>query len=231
MLGILGGMGPMATVDLMQKIIISTPVTRDQDHVPIVVVSDPLVPDRRAPIFDPAKPSPLPKLIEGIRRLESAGATFIAIACNTAHHWLPDLVEATRLPILDIAEAACIALERQVPRGTTVSVLATEATLASGFYQRELARRGYPCILPDDEETHDLVLPCIKSVKVGDYAASHALLQRSADLVAERGARAIILACTELPLAAGNSQPKGAVYLDANQALAQRVIDWYFGRR
>src|SRR5688572_3963986 len=105
-LGVLGGMGPLATVDLLQKLIEETPATRDQDHVPFVAYSVPQIPDRPSAILSGAE-SPLPHMLAGIATLKNAGAGTVAIACNTAHYWYDDLVQQGGLPILHIADAAC----------------------------------------------------------------------------------------------------------------------------
>ncbi len=105
-LGVLGGMGPLATVDFLQKLIEETPASRDQDHIPVIAYSVPQIPDRPLAILGKGE-SPLPHMLEGIHTLKRAGAQAIAIACNTAHYWYDDLVLQGGLPILHIADAAC----------------------------------------------------------------------------------------------------------------------------
>jgi aspartate racemase len=128
MIGVLGGMGPAATLDFMAKLMRLTPAGRDQDHVPLVVVSDPRVPDRVGPILHGVGESPLAALQEGARRLERAGAKCIAMPCHTAHAWYEPLAASTSLPVLHIVDCARAELERQAvppgPRGQ----LATAAT-------------------------------------------------------------------------------------------------------
>jgi aspartate racemase len=112
MIGVLGGMGPAATVDFLAKLIRLTPAERDQDHVPVVVLSEPRVPDRVGPIMDGRGPSPLDALRRGIRTLERAGAGCIAIPCHTAHFWYDQMVASAHVPILHIADAVLADLTR-----------------------------------------------------------------------------------------------------------------------
>ncbi|HXF67998.1 MAG TPA: amino acid racemase, partial [Burkholderiales bacterium] len=133
LLGVLGGMGPLATVDFMRKVIEATPARSDQEHLPLIVYSVPQVPDRTAAILQGGA-SPLPAMLRGIEVLGRAGAQALAIPCNTAHYWYDELVRQGGLPILHIADAACAALERRGVRGAAVGLLATSGTLAAGFY-------------------------------------------------------------------------------------------------
>jgi len=177
MLGILGGMGPLATVDLMHKIIALTPAAADQQHIPLIVYSDGRIPDLRAAILDPLQPSPLPKMIEGIKLLEQAGAQCIVIACNTAHHWSSSLAATASVPIIDIAQAVCISLRRQCQQASRVGILATYATLVSGFYQRAIQGAGFSYIQLSKNETYDYIERSIALVKQGEINASQTFLR------------------------------------------------------
>src|SRR5215210_2830189 len=125
LLGVLGGMGPMATADFFRKLIEETPAERDEDHVPVVVYSVPQIPDRVGAITHGTE-SPLPQMIAGIMALRKLEVGCVAIACNTAHHWYEELQRASGIPILHIADAACDELRKRgsAPR---VGLLATEA--------------------------------------------------------------------------------------------------------
>jgi aspartate racemase len=229
MIGILGGMGPAATVDLMAKLIRLTPAGREQDHLPLVVVSDPRVPDRVAPLIDGAGPSPLPAMRAGIRRLERAGAKCIAIPCHTAHAWYDELAAATALPILHIVDAALAELAWQaVPKGP-LGLLATAATLQAGLYQERLAAAGHPALLPAPAVMGDCVLPAIALVKQDRAAAAAPLLLRAVDHLAAGGAARVLLACTELPLALAAAPHPACI--DATEALARSCLAWWRGRR
>ena len=223
MIGILGGMGPLATVDFLGKLVRRTPASCDQEHVPVIVYSVPQIPERSASILRGGE-SPLPAMLAGIRTLERAGVGAIAIACNTAHFWYDDLARACPVPLLHIADAACAALDSEVAR---VGLLATKGTLAAGFYQQRLAAQGYACLTNRQEELDSWVMPGIGLVKAGDIAGAGALLRQALAALLERGAQRVILACTEIPPALeGVAAPQLDRCIDATAALADACIRW-----
>jgi len=229
MIGILGGMGPAATVDLMAKLIRLTPAGREQDHLPLVVVSDPRVPDRIAPLLEGAGPSPLPAMRAGIRRLERAGASCIAIPCHTAHAWYDELAAATALPILHIVDAALAELARQaLPKGP-LGLLATAATLHAGLYQDRLAAAGHPALLPAPAVMTDCVLPAIALIKQDHTAAAAPLVLRAVDHLTSAGAAHVLLACTELPIALATAPHPACI--DTTEALARSCLAWWQARQ
>lgn len=224
-LGVLGGMGPLAGAAFMQRLTLLTPAARDQDHIPAVLWSDPRVPDRTAARLAGGE-DPLPWLLRGIRGLEAAGCGAIVIPCNTAHGWFEAMQAATRLPILHIVEAAAAELGRLGIAGGPVGLMATRGTLAMRLYQQRLDGRGYACIEPAAEEMDRLVMPAIELVKANRVAQAHAPLAEVARRLMDRGARAVVLGCTEIPLgiAAGPALPFPVA--DTIDALARRAIAW-----
>jgi len=224
MIGVLGGMGPAATVDFMAKLIRLTPVERDQEHLPLVVVSDPRVPDRVAPILRGEGESPLPAMRAGIRTLEHAGAECLAIPCHTAHFWYAELAAGTRLPILHIVDAVLDDLARST--ADRIGLLATAATLHAGFYQERLERAGYGCVLPDEDTMARLVLPAIALVKRDRAQEAGARLLEALGRLREAGATQSVLACTELPVALDALAERPADALDATASLARACIAW-----
>ena len=227
MLGVLGGMGPLATVHFLRKIIEATPAERDQDHLPIVVYSVPQVPDRVGPILRGEGPSPLPAMIEGIRTLEAAGAEGIAIPCVTAHHWYDELSRAAKAPILHIADVTCAALrERGVTEGS-VGLLATAATFRAGFFRTRLHAHGYRCIELSERDTAEFVSPAIALVKRGEIEAARALAGHAVERLLERDLGVVVLACTELPLALDGAEAALTVRcVDTVDALAKACVAW-----
>ncbi len=224
-LGILGGMGPLATVDFLQKLIEETPANRDQDHLPVIVYAVPQIPDRPPAIIGHGE-SPLPHMLKGIRTLKRAGAQAIAIACNTAHYWYDDLVQQGGLPILHIADAACDALKDQSVQ--RVGLLATEGTVAAGFYQSRFATRGIECLVSDADDQRTLVLPAIECVKRTDLAQAHALATRAARHLLDNGAQVIVMGCTEIPLAIEyRTSDVTERCIDATRALARACVKWW----
>ncbi len=227
LLGVLGGMGPLATVDFLGKLIEETPARRDAEHIPVVVWSVPQIPDRPKAILE-AGESPLPAMLAGIRTLKGAGATCVVIPCNTAHYWYDDLVREGGLPILHIADAAC---EQFAARGIevdTVGLIATSGTLAAGFFQQRLDALGYRCIASSARDQEELVLPAIDSVKRNDVARAHALAVRAAQNLLDQGAQVILLACTELPPAIEHAPAAiAAACIDPTRALARASVAWW----
>jgi aspartate racemase len=225
LLGVLGGMGPAATVDFLRKLIELTPAARDEEHVPLVVYSVPQMPDRTAAILAEG-PSPLPAMLRGIRVLAQAGAQCVAIPCNTAHHWYRELVARGGLPILHIADAACERLAGLGLRGGAVGLIATSGTLAAGFYQERLAARGYRALVPTEADQERFVMRGIAQVKAGELAAARASLAPAARELVAAGARALVFACTEVPIALERDAGLGAPVVDATEALAAACVRW-----
>ena len=228
MIGVLGGMGPAATLDFMSKMIRLVPAERDQDHVPLLIVSDPRVPDRVGPILDGRGASPAAALLAGLRKLEAGGARAIAMPCHTAHAWAGQLIAATRLPFLHIVEALLAEMRRRSLPPGPVGLLATRATLKAGLYQDRLEAGGWPPLELAPEPTGRLVLPAIALVKQGRADAAAPLLLEAVETLAAAGAQAVLLACTELPVALAAASDAPAVpAVDATEALARACIAWW----
>lgn len=225
-IGVLGGMGPAAAIDLQSRILALTPATRDEDHIPVVCWNVPQVPPRVPAILGQG-PSPLPAMIEGVRALERAGCEAVAIACNTAHHWADELRAGLGVPLIDIGEATVAALvgQRHPPR--LAALLATRGTLASGFLERRLDTAGIAWIVPDEPAQSHLD-EAIAAVKAGHAQAAGALLALASGAMHQRGADTLVAACTELPLAAREARlPLPLV--DTTEALARAVVDFALG--
>jgi aspartate racemase len=218
LVGVLGGMGPLATVDFMQKVIEATPAARDQDHVPLIVYSVPQIPDRVS-AASAGTDEPLPAMLTGIRTLEQAGVEVIAIACNTAHAWYDQLAAATGVRILHMAQAVIDATSQQ---SRPVALMATVGTLQTGIYQRYMDRAGWPALVPQPE-VQAVILDVIAAVKLGDIPRARAGFDVAAERLLASGAEQLLLACTELPVAARGSIHE-ALCLDATACLAQACV-------
>lgn len=226
MLGVLGGMGPLASAHFMMRLTLLTPASRDQDHVPAVLWSDPRVPDRTRGRLEGAE-DPLPWLLRGVRGLRQAGCGAIAIPCNTAHGWFEEMCsEGT--PILHIVDAATHDLRRVLPSGGTVGIMGTAATLAMRLYQDRIEHLGWRCIVPNDDEMRDRVSPAIAAVKANRVAEAYAPLADIVLAMRARGAGAVVLGCTEIPLGiqAGPADTLGVPLIDSIDALAHAAIRW-----
>ncbi len=226
-LGVLGGMGPLASAQFMLRLTLLTEAERDQDHIPAILWSDPRVPDRNVASLRTG-PDPLPWLAHGLRGLEAAGCGAVAIPCNTAHGWIDGMRTATRLPILHIIDAAAEDLRRQGVRPGRIGVMGTAATLAMRLYQDRLEALGWTCIEPDAAEMARLVIPAIALVKANRVADAYAPLAEAVSLLRDRGAAAVVLGCTEIPLGiqAGPTDSLRVPIVDTVDALARASIAW-----
>ena len=224
-LGVLGGMGPLATADFLAKVVAATPAARDQDHIPLIAWSVPQIPDRVPAILD-GTPSPLPAMLAGIRTLKGAGAQGIAIACNTAHYWFEPLQAEGGVPILHIADAALLEARRRAPGARSIGLLATSGTIAAGFRQARFAAAGCTTVLPPPAD-QALLLQAIALVKANDVPQAAALTQQVAQHLLANGADILIAGCTELPIAlAGCDAQLQARIVDATAALAAACVAW-----
>ncbi|MBI3369352.1 MAG: amino acid racemase [Burkholderiales bacterium] len=231
LVGVLGGMGPLATLDFLHKMLRATPAASDQEHVPVLVASIPQVPDRTA-AFCGGGESPLPALLASGRRLAEAGAGLIVMPCNTAHLWFEPLQQGLQMPMLHLVDAALAEVVDRIGRDARIGLLATEATLASGLYfNRPNTGAALHWLLPTAHETLDWVMPGIAAVKAGDLLQGRALLQRAAEALTQRGAQALVLGCSEIPLVLDGADNGGLPLIDATAALARQAVGWSLAQR
>ena len=224
-LGVLGGMGPLASAQFMVRLTMLTPATRDQDHIPTVLWSDPRVPDRTIGTLAGGT-DPLPWLLRGIKGLRRAGCGAIAIPCNTAHRWYDAMREAASLPILHIVDAAAAELRRTGIGNGMIGVMGTQATLTMRLYQDRLGALGWDCIVPSRDEMERLVSPAIALVKANRVAEAYAPLAEAVEDLAARGAAAVVLGCTEIPLGIQAGASPSVPMVDTIDALARAAIAW-----
>jgi aspartate racemase len=231
-LGVLGGMGPLASAHFMLRLTLLTPAGRDADHIPTVLWSDPTVPGRPEAI-EGRGPDPLPALLHGINVLRQAGAGAIAIVCNTAHHWYEPLQQAAGVPVLHIVDAAADDLRSACVAPGRIGLMATAATLRMRLYQYRLATLGWDCVVPDEAQMSNLVNPAIAAVKANHVTEAYAPLARVVNSLAESGASAVVLGCTEIPLGiqAGPADGLAVPVVDTIDSLARASIRWALGPR
>ena len=229
--GILGGMGPLATVDFLSKMLAATPAASDQEHVPVVVASVPQIPDRTR-AFRGEGDSPAPAMIANAMRLKHAGAGLIVIACNTAHLWFDDVRAAVGLPMIHMVDAAIEDAVAVSGADGRMGLLGTDATLASGLYVNRHAFGAKPIqwLLPTAREMMELIMPGVDAVKSGDIQVGRQLLAAAAASLKGRGAAAVILGCTEIPVVLTDATVPLPV-IDASAALARRAVAWSLDRR
>lgn len=228
MIGVLGGLGPAATVDFLGKIVRLTPASRDQEHIPVLAASLPHVPDRSACILGHGA-DPLPHLLHGIDLLNDNKVGVIVVPCNSAHHWYTQLSQRAHVPIIHIAHACVERLAQSV--GSRVLVLATRGALRSGFYQQALVQAGMVAVEPDPETEQPWVDDCIRQIKAGDLSAGAASLGRVLMQAKALDVTAVIMGCTEIPIAAQYCDDQGLQLADSSLTLAQAAVDYAVQRQ
>ena len=220
--GIIGGMGPSATCDLMQKIIDNTDAGDDQHNIHLLVDQNTDVPDRTAAILKGGA-DPMPELIRSARRLEAAGADFLCMSCNTAHYFHERLSKEVSIPILNMPAESARELKRCGIQ--KVGLLATDGTIRTGVYHKYLKAEGIEVIVPEGENQAvimSLIYDCVKkNAPTKDYPA--AAVAKTVDDLKARGAEAYLLACTELPIAFERLGYRDG-FVDPTLVLARAVI-------
>ncbi len=219
-LGVIGGLGPIATAHFMELIIRMTEAETDQEHLDMIIYNHPTTPDRTGYILDPSKPSPLPEMVRIGKALSQQGASLIAIPCMTAHYFHRELSSQIPAPIVHAIHETAVHLKKNgIER---VGIMATDGTIQSGLFQRELKRHGIMPIVPGMNAQS-----CVMSIIYDDIKANRpADLEKFAFVSRELwrgGAQAIILGCTELSLVK-RDYPIGGGYLDAMEVLARRCV-------
>ncbi len=221
--GIIGGMGPEATVDLMARVIKATPAKDDVDHIRMLVDNNPKVPSRIKALIEGGGESPVPCLQEMARRLAAWGADFLAMPCNTAHYYLRDLQESLAIPVLDMIGLAVRAVIVQTPGLKTVGLLASTAVLNLKLYEKRFAESGVALVPPADQFQTG-VMHAIKKIKTSSYGSEVVgAVQAAADNLVGRGARALLVACTELSII-GHEIRAAVKVFDSAQILAEAIV-------
>lgn len=219
LIGVLGGMGPLATVDFMEKVVRLTRATCDQDHLPMLVANLPHIPDRSRAILDGGT-DPLPAMLAGIDLLTRNDVGVIVVPCNSAHHWHAQLQARSAVPVLHIAEACVAALPKAVSR---VAVLGTRGTLASCFYQAALAARDIEPVVPD-AIAQARVDACIRAAKADDFDEATVQLSAALAVLISQGVRAAVMGCTEIPMAARQLSVPSMTLIDSSLELARATV-------
>lgn len=221
-IGILGGMGPLATADLFRKIVLLTKAESDNEHIRVYIDNNTRIPDRTAAILSGGT-DPTKEMASALRNLEACGADCIVMPCNTAHYFLPGLQKMTQTPILNMLDITAQICAKNYP-GKQAGILATRGTISTGLYDKALAAYGVNCVLPDEAGKNVLMTAIYDGVKKGarlepmrDGLVS--LLKRMEEL----GAGYFVLACTELPIVREALDLPGR-FIDPTTELAKAAI-------
>ncbi len=224
-LGILGGLGPMATVYFYDMLVRHTKATCDQDHLDVIINSRASTPDRTSYILGQSTENPFDIMARDAQRLVTFGADVLAIPCNTAHYFYDRLNETISVPILNMVEETV--LEAKARGCCRVGILATSGTVQTGTYSRMCERHGLEFVCPDESHQQDLMNVIYGDIKQGkrpDMARFFAV----ADSLKRQGCTRVILGCTELSIIKKDEQ-LDAFYIDSMSVLAKNAITT-FGR-
>lgn len=220
LLGVIGGLGPMATAHFLERIVHMTDAQTDQEHIDIAVRHCPSIPDRTAHILGRSAEDPLPGILRQAVCLRDQGAACIAIPCITAHYYHDAIEHACALPVIDTvsltAKELCSAGVRRA------AVWATEGTVRTGLFQKAFGRLGIEPVLPDEAEQADITACIYGGIKAG-RAPDPAPLLRLQGRMYSRGAQALVLGCTELSVAA-RTVPFAAGVIDTLDVLAKASL-------
>lgn len=219
-LGVIGGLGPIATAHFMELVIRMTDAAADQEHLNMIIYSYPSIPDRTGYILDHTQPSPLEPMVKIGKTLGQQGADFIAIPCLTAHYFYSTLEQDIPVPIINGIEDTVKHLQENGIR--RVGIMATDGTVSTGLFNRVLEDHGMTPILPSAARQKDVMSLIYENIKANlppNMDKFHAVRKQ----LQEAGAQAIILGCTELSLIK-RDYPIGAGFIDAMEVLAQQSV-------
>lgn len=221
-LGVLGGMGPAASAEFMVRLAARTPARKDQDHIPTILWSDPRVPDRSTSV-QRGDDAPLPYLQAGVQGLINCGCDYIVIPCNTAHFWFHEL-EKMDVRFAHIVDSVADRLRELKVVNTTIGVMGTKGTIELGLYQYRLNKLGWRCVCPTVEEMDKNVQPAIDLIKAGKIDQAYMLLIDVVNRLVESGVSAVVLGCTEIPLAVRETQWKSVPLVNSIDSLVSSVL-------
>jgi aspartate racemase len=227
--GIIGGMGPAATIDLMARIVALSDVASEQDGVRMFVDNNPKVPDRNLAIAGKG-PSPGPVLAQMALGLQRSGADFLVMACNTAHAFQSDITAAVTIPFVSMIDETMTEIARVCRPGTRVGILAAAGCLEAGIYQNALTRAGFEPLVLEDGSRADF-MRLLYAIKRGDTSRTMRSEMRTLARELTIGGAGVVLAgCTEVPLVLGAAD-LDVPMVDTTQVLARTVVEIASGRR
>jgi aspartate racemase len=225
--GIIGGMGPAATLDLFSKILKATPAKRDQDHIHIIIDNFPQIPDRTAFLLGKGE-NPLPYILKSVRTLERANVDVLCMPCNTAHYFVEDIRKATPLPFISIIESTLNEIKSSFKDSKKIGLLASDGTIIGKVYHNIFEAERYRIITPLEEKQHE-VMKIVYSIKAGKMEENVQTFEEIIQHMKFLGSEVVILGCTELPILLKYFEPSLPV-IDATSCLAKEIVDFATGR-
>jgi aspartate racemase len=226
-LGIIGGMGPAATLDLFNKILKATPAKRDQDHIHIIIDNFPQIPDRTAFLLGKGE-NPLPYILKSVRTLERANVDVLCMPCNTAHYFVEDMRKATPLPFISIIESTLNEIRSRFENSKNIGLLATDGTIIGRVYHNIFEVEGDKIITPLEEKQHE-VMKIVYSIKAGKMEENVQTFEEIIEHMKFLGSEVVILGCTELPILLKYFKPSIPV-IDATSCLAKEIVKFATGK-
>ncbi len=222
-IGIIGGMGPLATADLFTKIIKSSDATCDREHIPIIIDNNTKIPDRTAAILGEGE-DPLNEMSCSAKTLEKAGADFLVMSCNTAHYFYNELIKEVKIPILNMIEETAKYILKKDPTVKKVGLLSTTGTTKGKVYESVFKKYNIEVISPNDEEKSEVMHLIYKVIKNWDSTYNPIKIKEIIKKMEKMGAENIILGCTELPIAMEFFKIEGKFY-DPTSILALSAVE------
>ena len=220
-LGIIGGLGPMASAQFMSLLTAMTVADTDQNHIETILYSKPNTPDRTAYLLGKSQESPLPALLDSAKTLERIGAQVLAMPCMTAYSFSGEIAGAVSATLIHPIEESAHLLAKNGCRN--VGIMATDGTLRVGLFQRALSAAGIACSIPEEKQQRLVMHMIYENVKKGQPADLD-MLEAVTKHLRGLGADRVILGCTELSVIK-QTQPIGSGYLDAMEVLAACAIE------
>lgn len=239
-IGVVGGVGPFAGLDLQRKILEETAAQRDQDHLAVIAISQPApIPDRTDYLLGKTAVNPAYPIAQQLLTLERAGATVAAIPCNTAHAApIFSIIQAelaqrqSQLTLLHMMQEVAWFIRAALPDARRIGVLSTSGTYRARIYAAALEPAGLTVLVPDEVQQTTVIHPAIYDPQYGIKACGVATPPARAALLTgfaalrQQGAQAVILGCTEIPLALTETEIDGVPLVDATRVLARALVRW-----
>lgn len=222
-LGVLGGVGPLATIYFADLVVKMTDAKTDQEHIAMVILNHSSIPDRTEYIMDKSKPNPLPVMVNDAKMLEEDSCDYIVIPCNTAHYFYDEIQKSVSIPIINILEETVKYCEKTIPDIKRIGVLATDGTIKSMAYQNIIEKHGLECIVPSQEDQQSVMNIIYNQVKAGKEVDIFEFHRIIGDLK-KLGCDAVILGCTELSIIKKDFEINREDIVDSMECLARSSI-------
>lgn len=222
-IGIIGGMGPLAAVDFEKKLLILAGGASDQDYPVIINYNNSRIPDRTHALLDRGS-NPVSELVATAKKLTNAGAEVLVMPCNTAHAFFEEVQSRIDAPMVNIIHAVVNRIKTKYPGVSQVGMLATTGTIKSGVYEKILKESGFELIHISEKEQETFVMEAIygdRGIKAGFTDGPHKLLEQASGILCEQGAEVIIMGCTEIPLVLKHAR---VPLVDSSFVLAEEVL-------